>query len=314
MKNNIVVLCVISLMFAFVLSSCKSTEIEPEDYSPIGIVSVYGNSSLPWYVSSRDMKSDSDNEGGGMLSGLVNRALGANDPEIQTVHSRIDSATDMINKMITEKLGMQVVDHSKIEETPMYKLNGISFLTNASDNVAAENYKPIESAGSKFNKTVAKQCGAKSLMYVNFLFYKEKQYSGVITQIVKARTRMTVKIVDEKGKTIWNKQYSATSTNSVIYKNAKWDKEELCTFYPEVVENVINQFINDFANKDETPVNETTEESTVGATQEQTESVTENAEATPIAIPDSVKKDKQETDSNITDDNVENEAEVVVTQ
>ncbi|MFA6936931.1 MAG: hypothetical protein WCQ67_01730 [Treponema sp.] len=317
MKKNIIICSFLfSIMFIFALTSCKSTKIEPASYSPTGVVSVYGNSSLPWYVNPRDMTSDTDNEGGGMLSGLVNRALGANDPEIQTVNSRIDNAADMFSKMVQEKLGMQVVEHSKIEETPMYKANGINFLTNVGDNVAAEGYKPIESAGSKFNKTVSKQSGVKSLMYVNFIFYKEKSFSGIVNQVVSARTRMTVKIYDDKGRNIWNKQYSAASSNSVPYQSAKWDKEELCTFYPEVVENVINQFIKDFSNKNESDVSviETTEESVVGATQEQAESVTTNEEATPIAIPDSVKKNSHETDSNITDDNVENEAEVVVTQ
>jgi len=300
-KNNTIIFVLICLTFVCALASCKSTKIEPSVCSPTAIVSIYGNSSLPWFVPLDKMQSDDDNEGGGMLSGLVNRALGTKDPEIQTVDSRIDNAAEMFAKMVEDKLGIDVVEHSVLEQSKMYQKNSSSFLASVGDNVPAEGFKVIETSGSKFNKMVEKETGTKSLMFVNFMFYKEKDYVGITDINAFARTRMTVRVVDSRGRNIWKKQYSATSRTGVDYRNGKWDKEKLCTLYPEVVESVINQFIVDF--KGESLEKDLIDEPAVDSQEEEPFISTE--EAVPIAIPSSVKQNNDEsetsTDSEITE-------------
>src|SRR5574344_508736 len=163
----------------FVLAGCQSTKVDLQQYTPTAVVTVYGNSSIPWYVEFSEMKSDSDNDTGGMLSGLVNRALGANNPEIQTVNSRIDTAAEIVKRVLEQQGQMTVIDHKIIENTPTFKNSGNSFLNNVGDDVPAEGYKIINSGSSKFNKRIAQEAGIKSTVFVVFKFQKQKVADGL---------------------------------------------------------------------------------------------------------------------------------------
>jgi hypothetical protein len=102
---------VLSAVFIFMAASCESTKVTPATCSPIAIVSVSGNSSIPWYIDDRDKTSEDDGETGGMLSGIVNRTFGAHDPEIQTVNSRIDDAAATLASSLSRTGTISVIDH-----------------------------------------------------------------------------------------------------------------------------------------------------------------------------------------------------------
>lgn len=283
---------VIALAAASLLSvtGCLSQKVNLDEYTPTAVVTVYGNSSLPWYVEPRDMTSEDDNKTGGMLSGLVNRALGANDPEIQTVNSRIDTAADIINRALTDQAHMTVIDHKVVEDTPIFKSSGNIFFNSVGDNVPAEGYKIIDPNSSKFNRTISKQAGTKSTMFFTFKFQKQKINDGFINKRAAARVTMDVSIANEQGHKILSKEYFAVSTDSVVYVNGKWDKQALCDLYPATIEAVVNQFIFDMTGS-------STPESGASAASTADSSITEDqkTEATPIAIPASVKKDTPDT-------------------
>src|SRR5574344_2755897 len=156
MKKNVALLfAVASVAYVCTFISCQSTKITVADYSPTAIISVCGNSSIPWYIEPKDRTSEDDGESGGMLSGLVNRALGATNPEIITVQERIDYAADALERAITEKSGMTLLDHSVVENTPLFKSNGNSFFSDIGDDVPADGYKVIASTSSKRNRDIA---------------------------------------------------------------------------------------------------------------------------------------------------------------
>ncbi|MBQ2551329.1 MAG: hypothetical protein II563_00570, partial [Treponema sp.] len=48
---------------------CKSArQIDIADYSPIAVVSVYSNSSVPWYVKNSGRNTDESTTAGGLIS------------------------------------------------------------------------------------------------------------------------------------------------------------------------------------------------------------------------------------------------------
>jgi hypothetical protein len=285
MKKIPLYISILASVFAsFILSSCQSTKVVAADHSPSAVVSVYGNSSIPWFVDERDKTSESDGEGGGMLSGLVNRALGAHDPEIQTVQSRIDTAAEIFCTSLENKGKLAVVDHTIVEKTPAFKTNGNSFLDSVGDDVAATGYKIMSAGSSKRNKDIAKQAGAKSTIFVTFKFQKQKLNVTWGKTAVAARVTMDVYIANAAGHKIFKNQYYAVSPDSVPYENGKWDKEGLCNMFPDTITTVVNNFILDYAGESdavETPVQNTATEAPAADV---------SAEATPIVIPASVQK------------------------
>lgn len=283
-KNLLFISALTSVIALFILSSCQSTKVVASEYSPSAVVSVYGNSSIPWFVDLRDKTSETDGEGGGMLSGLVNRALGAHDPEIQTVQSRIDTAAELFCTALENKGKIEIIDHTLVEKTSAFKANGNSFLNNVGDDVAATGYKIISAGSSKRNKDIAKQSGAKSTIYVTFRFQKQKLNASLTKKEAAARVTMDVYIADQAGHKIFKKQYYAISSGSVPYENGKWDKEELCNLFPDTITTVVNSFILDYVGEvepAEAPAQNTVTETT---------STDVSVEATPIAIPASVQK------------------------
>ncbi|MBR6912602.1 MAG: hypothetical protein IKN34_02175, partial [Treponema sp.] len=69
--------------------SCKSVPKDLRSYSPVAIITVYSNPSVPWY----DERTGKESVDDGILSGAVNRLINKENPEVTTVQKRIDEAS-----------------------------------------------------------------------------------------------------------------------------------------------------------------------------------------------------------------------------
>jgi hypothetical protein len=179
------------------------------------------------------------------------------------------------------------------------KSNGNFFITDLGDSVPAEGYKLISFTSSKRNKDIAKQSGAKSVLYVTFEFRKQKVNVSLTKIRAAARVTMNVYLSDEEGHTLLNKKYSAVSTDTIPYANGHWDKEEIVKLYPETVESVVNQFIFDIS--DEAPAVTVSTNTAEDATATESDAAS-TAEATPLTIPTTVKKNADDSATTTTPD------------
>ena len=70
------------------LYSCKSVPSDLASYNPVAIITVYSNTSVPWYSESSGSETVDD----GVLTGMVNRMIDKNNPETAKAQERIDEA------------------------------------------------------------------------------------------------------------------------------------------------------------------------------------------------------------------------------
>lgn len=230
------------------LYGCASTPKNLKEFSPVAIMTVYSNPSVPWY----DEKTNSESVEDGILSGAVNRLINRKNPEHEERQERINYAGSLLSEKMRD-FGLEVIDPTTNKDGSAYKNAGSDFTDYIGNTVPAEGYSAITSSNGKMNRTFCKETGAKSVLYVNFRFQKVMVQEGVHNKGVAARVVMSVFGTDSNGKKIINKEYKAVSEGYAdLVKSSNWDKEKVLSFYPELEERVITQFLTEFALDDET--------------------------------------------------------------
>ncbi len=231
------------------LYGCASTPQNLKDFSPVAIMTVYSNPSVPWY----DEKTNSESVEDGILSGAVNRLINRKNPEHEERQERINYASSLLSQKMRD-FGLEVIDPTTHKDGSVYKDAGSDFIDYIENTVPAEGYKAITSSNGKMNRTFCKETGAKSVLYVNFRFQKVMVQEGVHNKGVAARIVMSVFGTDSNGSRIINKEYKAVSDGYAdLIKSSNWDKEKVLSFYPDLEEQVITQFLTEFALGGESP-------------------------------------------------------------
>ncbi len=240
----------LSLVFAATISifavSCKSTNIQLQEYSPVILMTVYSNPGVPWYEEMNDNNFKVEQEDEGFLTGFVNRALDRKNPETLTAQTRIDEASQIIAKVL-EKNGISVLTPQNTPNASCYAKSGKNFLDTMNNALPASGYDVFESYSPTLIKKTCLETGAKSALYVHFKFQKIKHLYGVRPDGVQARVVMEVFGTDSQGKRIINKDYTVLSSEFVDLHNNKWDRDKLCSYFADCVESAMNQFALDFA-------------------------------------------------------------------
>ena len=223
--------------------ACKSVPLDLNQYSPVVLVSVYSNSAVPWY----DEKSGTESVEDGVLSGAVNKAINKKNPENETVQERINYAEQSLTQKIQE-FGLEAITPQNFPEGIAYKNAGKSLGDYIERTTPAEGYDSFISANSKIIRTMCKDSGGKSALYVNFHFQKVMVKEGVHNKGVAARVVMSVFGTDSQGKKIVNKEYKAVSSDYAdLINSSNWDKQKLVSLFPEITDLVITNFLLDYA-------------------------------------------------------------------
>lgn len=239
----------LSLIFATTISlfalSCKSTNIQLQEYSPVILMTVYSNPGVPWYEDMIDSNFKVEQEDEGFLTGFVNRALDKNNPETLTAQNRINDAASIVAEVL-EKNGISVLTPKNSPKASCYSKPGKNFLDTMNNALPAECYDVFESYSPNLIKKSCLETGAKSALYIHFKFQKKKHLYGQRADGVQARLVMEVFGTDAQSKRIINKTYTVLSSELADLHNNKWDRDKLCSFFNDCVESAMNQFAMDF--------------------------------------------------------------------
>lgn len=214
----------------------------------MAVISVSCNKTLPYL---QDEEQDNVNEFGrddGILTNTVNSFLKKNDQEFLTNQDRADFAAEQIALSLSEIAGIEVVSKETVLESEGYKNLSTSLLSFISTKIRATGYKELDTVGSKAGRMLMNDLGAKSLLICDFRFYKSlvrgNKFSGKIAGYV----IMTVKLFNEKGKLVLNKEYDAETLDKLDISTLKYDKDALVELYPPLIENVLTKFALEFVN------------------------------------------------------------------
>ena len=236
-----------AMMFATTLSamaltlfSCKSVKFDKDIYSPIAVLTVYSNPSLPWY----DPQAKGSNAVDDSLPGTLMKKANQENPELYTVQDRIDSACKKLMEALADA-GIDAVDPDVISSDAEYQKLSKSFLSSLETDVPADGLKIQDYMSGKKYRSLAKKLGAGGLMFVEFRFYKQKIPSGLHDIFIHARSTMNVYIYDSDGQKVFHKKYTGVSEAGVPDDNGSYNKHELVEKYPETVDYAISCLVQD---------------------------------------------------------------------
>ena len=237
-QKTAMVLIAITLVLS--VFSCKSVQFDMNTYSPIAVVTVFGNPALPWY----DPQAKGSNAADDSLPGTLLKKANQENPELYSVQDRIDSAYKTLVESLDEA-GITLIDSSEFVNTDEYKKAAKTFLGSLETDVPAKDLKILDYMSGKRYQSLANAIGAQGLMFVEFTFYKQKMPSGMHDINILARSSMNVYIYDSTGKKVFHKKYTGLSESGPLDDNGSYNKHDLIALYPETVEYAVDCLVQD---------------------------------------------------------------------
>lgn len=227
------------------LSSCASNKIFFDDRQPVAILSVECNPSLPWlFDDSRAEDGEADDDGTGLISGIINKAAGKNNPEIYLAQDRCDYAAQALHDLFRLTADIDTVPHDELADSFQYQASSKNFLDYLASVTYATNYKNLNRTGAKRLRMIFDEVGAKSGVIAKFVFKKQIVAGSNIRGSVAVLVKMHIRYINDRGVEIINTDYETTSDITPM-RMGKYDKDDLCQKIPDAIDNVINQFLMD---------------------------------------------------------------------
>lgn len=257
MKKNIAALLCGMISLGFFAGCASTAKVDLSANSPVALVSVIGNSSIPWVKEDEgnDVKSGSD----GLLTNMVNKMIDGDNPEMTTAVDRLDYAAESFSKIMPEMTGCEVLPSDQVINNESYQDLRGSFYNSLISTKSATNYKDFTTLKGKNAAKLISELNAKSLAILNFTFEKKltkgNKWNGECQVIV----TMKAKILDEKGKELVNKTYSSQSAKVVRIRNHKYEKQEIADNSYDEIDNVIRKFATEFLSGEAEATSETDE-------------------------------------------------------
>lgn len=236
--------CICVIFISFFFSGCKSAPILLAEHSPAAIVSVLSNPTIPW-IDEGD-RDDEEDDGEGILSVAVNKFLGRNNPEILTAADRLLYAEESFHSLFSEIADTELLDKDVVLSSKTFKSLKAGIFSSFETEIAAEGYLKIYGLGAKNARILMEELNAKSLIFVTFKFNKKRSSANKWSGSVYAVAQMSVKVLDNRGKEIINKDYTVTSTQTTPLLNRKYDRDALVDMFPELIDYLITRFIVDY--------------------------------------------------------------------
>lgn len=250
MKNKLVSILtvVLSMLGILSISGCQSTPKSLSENSPMIIVSVTGNRSLPWKDVANGFSSsqDSDDDGNGVLTNIVNKLIDNDNPELVSGQDRIDYAAQSLHELISTTGGIEVISNDTVTATKAYQDTKESMFNMLEAIYPATNYKNIPKIGAKRSRLLMQETNAKGMLVADFFFQKENVSGNKWNGKIRARVTMKVRLTNERGKTILSHEFVSVSPDEIPLASHKYDKQALVDLFPATIDAVINQFIVSF--------------------------------------------------------------------
>ena len=258
MKKSIFALSVIAAI-EFLITGCASTKINLSDQSPIAVISIIGNTQVPWVDEEAETTPTGEPEAEGLLTSLANKFADGKNPENLTAIDRLDYAFDSASQIIPELTGCQVLPKADVIETESYKFMSPSYFNIMAASKTATGFKDFTTIGAKKARLFMNEIGANSALTLSFTFQKQiakgSRSSGTIEGIV----TLKAKLLDKRGREVINKIYTAMTPEPQRISSGQYDKDALVSALNDAIDIAIRQFCIDLMKNSVVPAEETKE-------------------------------------------------------
>lgn len=231
-----------TLVFAVAFSGCASAKIEKQSISPLAIITVAGNSSLPWYVVKEGEEPKATK---GLLQNAINSKFYDDDPEVASSFNRLDYAEDALRKIFGEICEIDFVGKEEVVSSKKYKSMSEGLLSIMNTTITATDYKDLRNPGKYDLKKLCESVGAKGGVVIEFEFFKKTASGTTVNGTVCPFVKMKTKIFDQTGKEIKYKTYTVQGAETLKVAGRKYDADALVEMYPAVIDQLLTQFAMD---------------------------------------------------------------------
>ena len=240
-KFNTLSLALVSI--AFVLTSCASTKISLQESSPVAVISIIGNTQVPWIDEDDETVLATDEpEAESLLTSMASRIMDSNNPEILTAVDRLDYAFDSASMNILEMTGCAVLPKEEVLSSEAYTYLTPSYFNSLTPTKTATGFKDLTTIGAKNSRYLMDSIRAKSLLILSFTFQKDvvkgTKTSGAIGGVV----TMKAKLLNNRGREIVNKIFVAKTSEPIKIMRGQYNKDSLVEQLENTIDDVMRQF------------------------------------------------------------------------
>jgi len=238
MKKSISAI-IAGLVFSVLMMSCASNNITLPEQSPMAIVSVSSNFSVPYDEEREEDYQDLD----GIITKGLSTMAGKNNPEVYAAKDRADLGGERFTYLMQENAGVEFIPKETVIESETYSKILQGLLALSETKIRATDYKSVDEFGAKKARLFMSEIGAKSLVFLDYTFNKVVADGTKLNGKLAAQVTLTVSIYNERGKLVLNDTFKAQSSDTVEIYKLGYDKDELVALFPDVIDQVINKFI-----------------------------------------------------------------------
>lgn len=242
MKKSVVIFFALTFC-ALIFASCGTTKISLQENSPVALISVIGNSQVPWVSEeSEETTPTGEPEAEGLLTSLANKFSDSNNPEILTAIDRLDYACDSFVENLPEITGYEILPKDDVVKSDAYIYTGASYFNIMNSSKSATDFKDLSIIGAKNARILMQEVGAKSAAILSLTFQKDvvkgTKSSGSIAGIV----TLKAKLLDNRGREVINKIFTANTCEPIKIIHMQYNKDNLVEALDGAIDDVIRQF------------------------------------------------------------------------
>lgn len=235
----------VGILLSILLTGCASTASlkNAEELSPMSIVSVTSNSEIIWF-GEKQKKS-------GLLDSILKKVVDESDEDdLAVLLSRTKPLLTEAENSLIEALNsvdsVSLVNKEVVLNSNAYLNAKIDKNMEKLEKISPDGYRFVNSKDKKFLKNMNKEIGSSSNVYVDFTFSK-KMVTGVGKNgKLGACVEIYVKIVDTKGKIIFQKIYTGISDDSTAIALGVYDPQSLVDLFSSAKSNALDYFMEEF--------------------------------------------------------------------
>ncbi|MBQ9909841.1 MAG: hypothetical protein IJM48_08620 [Treponema sp.] len=225
------------------LTGCASTKLSVKESSPVAIISITGNTQIPWVdEESEEVSPTGEPEAESLLTSMASSFTNSQNPEILTAIDRLDYAYDSANLNLLELAGYTVLPKEELLSSEAYTYMAPSYFNMLTATKNATGFKDLSILGAKNARYIMEETGAKSLLALSFTFQKElvrgTRSSGTVGGIV----TMKAKILNSRGREVFNKIFVARTSGQIKIMHGQYNKETLIENLNDAIDDAMRQF------------------------------------------------------------------------
>ena len=240
-KFNTLSLALVSI--AFVLTGCASTKISLQESSPVAVISIIGNTQVPWIDEDDETVLATDEpEAESLLTSMASRIMDSNNPEILTAVDRLDYAFDSASMNILEMTGCAVLPKEEVLSSEAYTYLTPSYFNSLTPTKTATGFKDLTTIGAKNARYLMDSIGAKSLLILSFTFQKEVVKGTKTNGAIGGVVTMKAKLLNNRGREVLNKIFVAKTSEPIKIMRGQYNKDSLVEQLENTIDDVMRQF------------------------------------------------------------------------